>query len=154
MSGERTAALTATRSSNIVSTQTDRGWIQTGTRRNGSATDLLVLLLRETIVPVVRGRSRRRAVGWIHCDKFLQLVRCYTAADCARSVGNKSLSPRWPVCRRVPCAVRAHRWPVTAPYFVFTFAYIISGGVPCGGHQPYRCCCLLLLCGSQVEAVA
>lgn len=41
--------------------------------QNSAATDLLVFLLQETIVPLVRGNPGSTLL-WIHCDKFLQLL--------------------------------------------------------------------------------
>ncbi len=87
MSGDRTTVLTVARCPNIVMRGVEtRTWSeeQAGhtqakqtnkqtNKQNTAATDLLVFLLQETIVPLVCGNPGG-TLGWIHCDKFLQLL--------------------------------------------------------------------------------
>lgn len=75
MSDDRTTVVVAAACPNVVLSEWKRGQTE-----NASATDLLVFLLQGTIVPLVYGNPGS-TLGWIHCDKFLQLLLLKNTQD-------------------------------------------------------------------------
>lgn len=133
MSGDRTPVDVAINFRNVTTWSEER----LNVNKYNPATNLLVFVLQETIVPLVYGNPGGTLVS-IHCDKFLQLL-CPQTHQISLFPVRFSLTLRYTVCRSVPFPEEAHHWPVTTHYP--PLLSLIKSTVPSSDDQPYRCCC-------------